>query len=264
MARVIHGLGGLGEIVLVTGGAWRSMRVLRTLSYCWASSVALHLRFLNRIRIFDISLKGFNINNLQLSICDSLRYSMTIVCRNFQIRNNIKVIGNDIRQYYGRYTPLALQKIMKSREWSWMWIGKLTHWFKSKDCKMPVSCLTSDVTDSMGIWNPPSAPNLEGVRTCIIVYPATHWKKQKEDQVDDIHWEVWSTNDHIRVYQMLGRQADWGEFIGIKMKRPTLPTILFTLGTWKGEAVASFPSDHLTLPLWSAMSKWYLDGRYLC
>ena len=48
MAGVILGLGGFIEIVLVTNGAWRLMRVWRTLSYCRASSVAFIFGYLIR------------------------------------------------------------------------------------------------------------------------------------------------------------------------------------------------------------------------
>ena len=43
-------------------------------------------RILNQVRIFDISLKGFHIDGLQLTVCDGLQYSVTIVCRYFKIR----------------------------------------------------------------------------------------------------------------------------------------------------------------------------------
>ena len=45
-------------------------------------------------------------------------------------------------------TSHLLEKIMTSREWPWIWVGKLTCWFRSKDSKIPVSCLTSDDEDS--------------------------------------------------------------------------------------------------------------------
>ena len=38
-------------------------------------------RISNQVRIFDISLESFHIDGLQLLVCDSLRYSMTMVWR---------------------------------------------------------------------------------------------------------------------------------------------------------------------------------------
>ena len=49
-------------------------------------------RVLNQIGHFDIGLKGFHIDGLQLTVCDGLRYSVTVVCRYFQISNNRKII----------------------------------------------------------------------------------------------------------------------------------------------------------------------------
>ena len=52
---------------------------------------------LNQIGIVDVGLKGFHIDGLQLTVCDGLRYSVTVVCRYFQISNDRKVIRNGIR-----------------------------------------------------------------------------------------------------------------------------------------------------------------------
>ena len=41
ISGVLHGLGGFGQIFLVTMGAWRLITVQRVVSYCWASQVAL-------------------------------------------------------------------------------------------------------------------------------------------------------------------------------------------------------------------------------
>ena len=54
-------------------------------------------RVLNQIGIVNVSLKGFHIDGLQLTVSDSLWYSVTVVCRCFQISNNIKMIRNGIR-----------------------------------------------------------------------------------------------------------------------------------------------------------------------
>ena len=54
-------------------------------------------RVLNKIGIVDIGLKGFHIDGLQLTVCDGLRYNVTVVCRYFQINNNRKMIRNGIR-----------------------------------------------------------------------------------------------------------------------------------------------------------------------
>ena len=54
-------------------------------------------RVLNQIGILDIGLKGFHIDGLQFTVCDGLRYSVTMVCRYFQIGNNRKMIRNGIR-----------------------------------------------------------------------------------------------------------------------------------------------------------------------
>ena len=62
MAGVIHGSGGLGEVFLVASGAWKSTRVLRTLSYCWASSVALDLGFLIKSELLMSALKASTID----------------------------------------------------------------------------------------------------------------------------------------------------------------------------------------------------------
>ena len=54
-------------------------------------------RVLNQTGVFDVDLKGFHIDGLQLTVCDGLRYSVTGVCRYFQISNNRKMIRNGIR-----------------------------------------------------------------------------------------------------------------------------------------------------------------------
>ena len=63
----------------------------------WLSQFStIGFRVLNQIGIFGIGLKGFHIDSLQLTIC-SLWYSVTMVCRYFQISNNRKMIRNGIR-----------------------------------------------------------------------------------------------------------------------------------------------------------------------
>ena len=54
-------------------------------------------RVLNQIRVVDVGLKGFHIDGLQLTVCEGL-YSVTMVCRYFQISNNRKMIRNGIRR----------------------------------------------------------------------------------------------------------------------------------------------------------------------
>ena len=54
-------------------------------------------RAFNQIRVVDVGLKGFHIDCLQRSVCDGLWYSVTVVCRYFQISNNRKMIRNGIR-----------------------------------------------------------------------------------------------------------------------------------------------------------------------
>ena len=44
-------------------------------------------RVLIQIGIVDDRLKGFHIDGLQLTVRDGLRYSVTMVCRYFQISN---------------------------------------------------------------------------------------------------------------------------------------------------------------------------------
>ena len=41
------------------------------------------IRVLNQIGIVDVGLKGFHIDGLQLTVCDSLWYSVTVVRRYF-------------------------------------------------------------------------------------------------------------------------------------------------------------------------------------
>ena len=48
--------------------------------------VCIGFRVLNQIGIVDVGLKGFHIDRLQLTVCDGLRYSVTVVCRYFQMR----------------------------------------------------------------------------------------------------------------------------------------------------------------------------------
>ena len=47
-------------------------------------------RILEQVGIFDISLKGFHIDGLQLTVCDGLRYTVTMVCRYFKISKKQK------------------------------------------------------------------------------------------------------------------------------------------------------------------------------
>ena len=54
-------------------------------------------RVFNQIGVVDVGLKGFHIDGLQLTVCDGLWYSVTVVCRYFQISNNRKMIRNGIR-----------------------------------------------------------------------------------------------------------------------------------------------------------------------
>ena len=54
-------------------------------------------RVLDQIGIVDVGLKGFHIDGLQLTVCDGLRCSVTVVCRYFQISNDRKMIRNGIR-----------------------------------------------------------------------------------------------------------------------------------------------------------------------
>ena len=49
-------------------------------------------RVLNQIGVVDVGLKGFHIDGLQLTLCDGLRCSVTVVRRYFQISNNRKMI----------------------------------------------------------------------------------------------------------------------------------------------------------------------------
>ena len=72
-------------------------------------------RVLNQIGIVDIGLKGFHIDGLQLTVCDGLRYSVTMVCRYFQISNN----KNDQKMASDGDTDKTshpLEKIMASSE----------------------------------------------------------------------------------------------------------------------------------------------------
>ena len=50
----------------------------------------IRFRVLNQIGIFDVGLKGFHVDYLQLTVCDGLRYSVIVVCSYFQISKNKK------------------------------------------------------------------------------------------------------------------------------------------------------------------------------
>ena len=68
---------------------------------------------LNQIRIFDVAHKGFHIDGLQFTVRDGLRYSVTVVCRYFQISNNRKIIRNGIR-HGQNVTPFRLNHDQES------------------------------------------------------------------------------------------------------------------------------------------------------
>ena len=158
-------------------------------------------RVFNQIGIVDVGLNGFHIDGLQLTVCDGLRYSVTVVCKYFQISNNRK--WSEMASDGDTDNALhLLEKIMTSREWPWTWVGKLTCWFRSKDSKIPVSCITSDDEDSRWTLNHASTPDHEAVRLGRPVNPATHQRKKRKDQVVDKYWEYWGKPDDIQVCQI--------------------------------------------------------------
>ena len=102
----------------------------------------------NQIRIFDISLKGFNINGLQVKVCHScgtVWLSVWIFKPAITVNVRMTSNGNTERESH------PSQKIMRSTKWQWMWVGKLTYWFISKDSKN-----TSEL-DINELWLPKKA-----------------------------------------------------------------------------------------------------------
>ena len=72
MAEFIHGLGGFIEIILVTNGSGRLIKVWRTLSYCRACSVAF---------VFGYLIKSeFWISTLDASMLIDCNFRYLIVC----------------------------------------------------------------------------------------------------------------------------------------------------------------------------------------
>ena len=74
------------------------MRVLRTLALL-SQFGGIGFRVFNQIRVVDVGLKGFHIDGLQLTLCDGLWYSVTVVCRYFQISNNRKTVDHYVNPH---------------------------------------------------------------------------------------------------------------------------------------------------------------------
>ena len=130
---------GWGRCFLVTSGAWRSMRELRILSYSSAGSVALVLGYLISSEFSISALKA------AMLIAFNFRYvivcgTVWLVCWNFQVCNNRKVVRNHIRCWYREnITPFRENHKIKSVT---MIVGNL-HIDLDQDSKIPVSCLLS-------------------------------------------------------------------------------------------------------------------------
>ena len=120
MSGVIHKFWGLGKISLVTSGAWKSMKLLRTLSYCWAGSVASLSGYLIISESFDIGLKGCNVDRLQLLL--------------FRVQYGYYFFGifkwattekwsESISDCDTEGTSHSLEKFIRSSAWPLMWVG---------------------------------------------------------------------------------------------------------------------------------------------
>ena len=96
-----------GEVILVTSGAWRLMRGW-TLIILLSQFNRVGARISNRFKIFDISFKGFNVNDLSLQVSDTSWYSMTAACWNAPVSNNRKVVRNHIRCWHRDLAPFRI------------------------------------------------------------------------------------------------------------------------------------------------------------
>ena len=133
MSGVIHGLGGLGKIFLVTGGTWRWMRVLRALSYCCASSAAL---------VWSFSIKSkFLISTLKAATSIAFKFCYLIVFGqvqlwNAQVNHYRQGVRNLMRWWKGHnITPFGENhKIINV---AMNWVGKFALYHIDLDQKTP-------------------------------------------------------------------------------------------------------------------------------
>ena len=139
----VRGLWGRG-VFLVTSGAWRLLRVQRTLSYCWVSPVALVLAY-NQFRIFISALKVSMLIDCNLIVCETVWQRLDGICKSATTEN-----WSEIKSKIDTERTLhPVEQIIRSRESLWMWVGKSTYWWRPKDSKIPDSYPGSNDEESI-------------------------------------------------------------------------------------------------------------------
>ena len=113
-----------------------------------SQSSCISFRISNQFRNFDIRLEGFSVDRLQLSVLDSLWGGPTMVEWYLEVSSNRKVVKTKSEVNTERALH-SVEKIIRSREWPWMWVGKSTYWWRSKDSKIPDSCPASNDEESV-------------------------------------------------------------------------------------------------------------------
>ena len=124
------------------------MRVWRTLSYCWASSAAFLFGYLIRSEFWISALKASMLTDCNfryLIVCGTVRLRLDGICKlaTTEKWSEIKSEAETERTLHPK------EQIIRSREWPWMWLGKSTYWWRSRDSKIPDSCLALDDEESI-------------------------------------------------------------------------------------------------------------------
>ena len=132
----------------VTNGAWRLMRVWRTLSYCRASSVAFVFGYLIRSEFWISTLKAsmlIDYNFRCLIVCGMVRIWLDAISKlaTTEKWSEIKSEAETERALHPG------EQIIRSREWPWMWVGKSTYRWRLKESKIPDSHPASDDEESI-------------------------------------------------------------------------------------------------------------------